>query len=105
MAVNNNSNITNNSQHQNNRGGRGGGHGGHGGHGNPQPVMVAPGGMKWQQPWQQQKMPMMPMQNRLQPNIMLAFNQQRQSISYRKCYNNMDYCWTHGSDMPNWHTS
>eukprot|EP00957_Ditylum_brightwellii_P148187 11283052-Ditylum_brightwellii.AAC.1 len=72
MAVNNNSNNNNNSQSQNNHGGCASGRGGRG---NPQPVMVTPGGMQWQQPWQQQQMPMMPIQNGLQPNMMPAFNQ------------------------------
>eukprot|EP00957_Ditylum_brightwellii_P108965 8312125-Ditylum_brightwellii.AAC.1 len=58
MAVNNNINNNNNSQCQNNCGGHGGDRRGCG---NPQPVMVTPGGMQWQQPWQQQQMPMMPM--------------------------------------------
>eukprot|EP00957_Ditylum_brightwellii_P174756 13305990-Ditylum_brightwellii.AAC.1 len=94
MAVTNNSN--NNSQRRCGRGGCGGGCGGHG----FQPVAnVTPPATQWQQPMPMQQMPMPP------PPGMPAYNAQGQALSYRKRFNNMNYCWTHGCDVHDWHTS
>eukprot|EP00957_Ditylum_brightwellii_P064338 4882664-Ditylum_brightwellii.AAC.2 len=62
-------------------------------------------GMQWQQPMPQQQLQPMPIPAMQQPNMMPAYNLQGQPINYHKRYNNLNYCWTHGCDIPDWHSS